>query len=236
LLFDVSGAWSFTSIAMGVDPSTSLTELCRLVQGTDQDAFKRLIQPINEKLSILPTGLEKLLDDSVSEDQFEILLNHLMSIYPIIIIDVSASPSHLKRLVLNRAHEIVIVSNPTTSSLRTARSLINEIKDLHGSQDDNIDLIITMTDMAKESEVYKADIETVIDKKPFGYLPFIPKAYLNAEQGGKRRLNDPALQDMITLLTKFCALALKQAPTILDTNSQKTKNIFGNFLSSLTSK
>ncbi len=203
LLLDAAGAWSYMPLAMGGEQSTTMSEAYRLMNGTDKDAFRRLFFNVNDKLSILPTGLEKLLDDTVSPDHFENFINHLMVVYPVIIVDLSATSNSIKKLILNRAHEIVVLSNPTVSSLRTARALMNEVKDLHGSHDENIDLIVNMIDMAKESEVSRSDIEKVIDKKPFGYIPFQPKSFLNAEITGKRTLKDPSLQDTITLLTNL---------------------------------
>jgi pilus assembly protein CpaE len=237
LLLDAAGAWSYMPLAMGGEQSATMAEVYRLMNGTDKDAFRRLFHNVNDKLSILPTGLEKLLDDTISADQFESLINHLMVVYPVVIVDLSGSSNTIKKLVLNRSHEIIILSNPTVSSLRTARTLMNEIKDLHDHHDENVDLIVNMTDMSKESEVSKADIEKVIDKKPFGYISFQPKAFLNAEILGKRDLNNSPMSDMIDLLTKLLHHSIGNNQALPDTLVKEEKSGFmSGFLSSLKTK
>lgn len=236
LLLDVAGAWSFMPLVMGAEPSTSLAELCRFAVSADQDAFRRLIYHVDDKLSILPTGMEKLLDDSVPVEQFETLLNHLMLTYPVIIIDASYAPPLLRRLILNRAHHISIVTNPSLSSLRTARALMTEVKSLHDDYDKNIDILVNMVGMVKDHEVKQSDIENAIEKKPLGYIDYLPKSFVGAEFSTMRQLNDPALQEFFNLLTAFLRPLVGGPTGVVSKTVDKKDDFVSQFLSLLKIK
>jgi hypothetical protein len=77
----------------------------------------------------------------------------------------------------------------------------------------------------------------VIDKKPFGYISFQPKAFLNAEILGKRDLNNSPMSDMIDLLTKLLHHSIGNNQALPDTLVKEEKSGFmSGFLSSLKTK
>ena len=235
LLLDMAGAWSFMPLAMGVEPATSFVELYRLASSVDQDAFRRLIHVIDDKLSILPTGLEKLLDDSLQVEAFEMLLNHLMVTYPVIMIDISGAPSSLQRYVLDRAHQIFIVSNATLPSLRNTRSLFNEIKNLHNNTDSNVEILINLVGLVKDCEVSSKDIETALEKKPAGYIDFMPRLFMKADMMGVKTLQDPTAQNVLNIFVKLLQPIIGGAASVappLETHKHK----FLKFLLSLKEK
>ena len=116
------------------------------------------------------------------------------------IADLSGASPALKKIILTRAHEIIIVSTPTLASLRAARSLIQEIKKLHGGAVSNIDLIVNMAGMAPGKEVPKADIKAAMDCEPEVVIAFDSKLFIGAENEGRKISSEKTGQDVIQKL------------------------------------
>ena len=200
LLLDAAGAWSSLGVGMGFEPVASTAEAIKAVTTRDQDSQRRMLYTVNDKLSVLATGTEPMLDVAASIGQFEEILNVTMNNYPVLIADLSGAGPNLKKTLLTRAHEIIVVSTPTLSSLRASRALIQEIKKLHGGQAQNIDLVINMAGMAPGKEVPKADIKAALDVEPEVVVPYDSKLFVGAENEGRKISSEKAGQDIIAKL------------------------------------
>ena len=148
LLLDAAGAWSSLGVGMGFEPVASTAEAIKAAIAKDQDSLRRMYYQVNEKLFVLATGTEPMLEMSPQIMQFEEILNTAMASYPIVIVDLSGAIPAIKKMVMTRAHEIIIVSTPTLSSLRSARALMLEVKKIQGGDSKNIDLFINMVGIA----------------------------------------------------------------------------------------
>jgi len=110
--------------------------------------------------------------------------------YPVVFVDLSHSTQALQRVVLARAHQIHVVSSQSLVSLRQGRSLIQEIKDIRGGDDDGIELIINMQGQSSAQEVPKGDIESAMDLKVSAFLPFDAKLFQESESQSRRITDD----------------------------------------------
>ncbi len=189
-LMDAAGGWSSLSVGMGFEPSATLHEAVKVASNKDMDSFKRMLHQVNDKLTILATGADSMLEVSVHAQQYEDLIDFIMQTYPVVVVDLSDAIPSLKRTVLNKAHEIIMVATPTLPSLRAARTLINEIKILHGGEDNHIDLIVNMAGMIPAKEVPAKDIESALDMKPDVVVPFDAKLFVGSENEGRRLTQD----------------------------------------------
>ena len=185
IIVDAAGGWSYLSVAMGTEPMTNFNEAARLAASADEAAFRRMIYNVSNKLSVLATGSEALLDDHSSADHFEVILNKLMMTYPVVIVDLSGASAHIKKMVISRAHNTLVVSTPALSSLRSARTLMHEIKNYRGDSGDNIELILNKIGEAQGTEVNKADIEKALDRKSGFSVSYDSKVFAAAETQGK---------------------------------------------------
>jgi pilus assembly protein CpaE len=167
------------------------------------DSFERILHTPNEKLSVLATGADAMLDVSVHAQQYEELVDFVMQSWPIVIVDLSDAIPSLKRTVLNKAHEIVLVTMPTLTSLRATRTLMNEIKSLHGGNDNHIDLVVNMSGMVAGKEVGAKDIETVLERKPSAQVPFNAKLFIGCENEGRSLTDDKGGVDIVEKLIPF---------------------------------
>jgi pilus assembly protein CpaE len=200
LLLDAAGAWSSLGVGLGFEPVASTAEAIKAVVAKDMDSLRRMLYSVSDKLSVLATGTEPMLEVAASIGQFEEILNTSMNSYPVVIADLSGAGPNLKKTILTRAHEIIVVSTPTLSSLRSARALIQEIKKLHGGQASNIDLVLNMVGMAPGKEVPKADIKAALDSEPEAVIAFDPKLFIGVENDGRRISLEKAGQDVIQKL------------------------------------
>ena len=187
---------------MGTDPVTTLAEAARAAGGTDQDSFKRMIYASSDKLSVLASGADSLLDDAITPDAFEHILTKLMVTYPVVIVDLSGATAPVKRMVMHKAHEVVIVSNPTLPSLRSARSLLHEIKDVRGGSEKEIELVVNMKDQVAESRsVAFSDIAAALGRKPVLTVPFLPKVFATAETHNRKLGEVSGAEDIVSRIS-----------------------------------
>jgi pilus assembly protein CpaE len=185
IILDAAGGWSYLSVAMGGESVTTLHEVARAATSTDKDSFNRMIIPVNEKLSFLGTGAEALMDNTVTPENFEGVINRLMQSYPVVIIDLSGAPIEIRRNVLARANDVVITTTPTLSSLRSARGLLNEAKTIRGDKEDGLHIAINKKGIGSGYEVSESDMATALKIKPELSLSFLPKIFCAAEGQGK---------------------------------------------------
>lgn len=236
LLMDGAGGWSSLSVGMGFDPSATLHEVSRAIESNNEDSLARMIVNMNDRLSVVGSGSDAMLDAGVTGAQYETMLNNLMVKSPVVLVDLSSSDPALKKSVLTRAHHIIAISSPTVTSLRFCRSLLKEISDVRGGETDDISLVINQAGFNKAHEVSAADIKEAMEVEPDLSVPFLPNVFLKNEANVKSILSDKEGQ---ALVTEFLPLLTKTInPAVLsDDTGQKDKNagILGGFLNKLSS-
>lgn len=205
---DVAGGWSSLSVGMQFDPATTLPEAARAAAARDEDTLKRMLFKAGNRLSVLASGADAMLDPSISAQQLEDILDMVMTSYPVVIVDLSGAVPSLQRTVMNRAHELIVVTTPTLPSLRSARSLMQEIKVLHGGSAEGIDLVVNMQGLAPGKEVPKADIASALECVPAAILPFDPKLFIGLESEGRNLMEDKAGYDIVSALLPLASRIL----------------------------
>jgi Flp pilus assembly CpaE family ATPase len=159
-----------------------------------------------------------------------------MAKYPGVIIDLSQATPEILRTVGSRANQVIVVSTPTLPSLRLARSLVHEIKDIRGKEDKGIELVINMLGMASGNEVPKKDIEKAMDLKISATVPFAPKIFMGLESESKKVISDK--DGMLIVRTSVIPVLLKtlnaDAPT--EEEAQTSKGFLGSILSKIKKK
>lgn len=197
ILMDTAGGWSTTGVGLGFEPSTTLAEAARAAGNKDEDSIKRMLFRASDKLSVLASGGDVMLEAPIEAGQLEDLLTMLMATYPVVIADLSHSSETLKNAVLSKASQIVIVSTPSLTSLRLARSLIQEIKEHRGGEVGGIEMIVNMQGIAPKNEPTKKDIEQVMEFKISSIIPFNPEVFMILESQSKKIIGDKDGEDMV---------------------------------------
>jgi len=197
LLLDAAGAWSSLGVGMGFEAVGSTAEAIKAVVARDVDSLRRMMYSVNDKLTVLATGMEPMLEVAATINQYEEILNNALTSYPVVIVDLSGAGPALKKTVLTRAHEVILVSTPTLAALRSARGLMQEIKKLVGGHGGHIDLVINMVGLAPGKEVPKADIKIALDCDAQAVIPFDSKLFIGTENEGRKLSSEKAGQDVI---------------------------------------
>lgn len=231
-LLDAAGGWSTLSVGMGFEPVTSLQEAVRAVG--DEDTLARMFFKASDRLSVLASGADSMLETSVQASQYEELIDLLMKSYPVVLVDLSAAIPSLKRLVLSIAHEIIMVTTPTLPSLRAARTLMQEIKLIHGGDTSSVDLIVNMEGLSSSKEVPKKDIINALEYKPSVTIPFDPKLFVGAENEGRKLTGDKGGAEVVDHLLPIARRVLSSGG--LPDKEVEAGGVIGQFLSKLSKK
>jgi pilus assembly protein CpaE len=197
-LLDASGGCSTLGVGLGFEPSTTLAEAARAVEQNNEENLKRMLHPINDRLQVLATGSDVMLDSTVSAAQLEVLVDTLMMKSPVVVVDLSNSPDILQKIVLTRANQIFVVTTPTLPALRLTRSLMQEIDEVRGGEESPVSkLVLNMHGLSKAYEVSTKDIEEAVGHKIDASLPFLPKAFLGSESTSQRLIDDKEGRELI---------------------------------------
>lgn len=237
-LMDAAGGWSSLPVGMVFEPSSTLYEAVKAAGNEDHDTFKRMLHKVNDKLTVLATGSDPMLEASVQAQQYEDMIDFVMQSNPVVMVDLSDSIPSLKRTVVSKSHEIIIVSTPTLSSLRAARTLMNEIKAIHGGEDDNIDLVINMAGMIPSKEVSLKDIEEAMGIKPDAVIPFDAKLFVGSENEGQKLTKDRTGENIIATLLPVAERVLSNTSRseIPAAKSNSAGNLINDFVHKITKK
>lgn len=203
IILDAAGGWSYLSVAMGGDTVTNLHEVARASTSSDKDSFSRMIISVSEKLSYLGTGAEPLMEDSISAESFELIINRLMQTYPVVIVDLSGAAIGIRRNIIARANDVMIVSTPTLASIRSVRGLLQEAKAIRGEKDDGLHIVLNKRGIGSGFEVSENDMATALKIKPALVLPFLPKIFGAAEGQGKPLSKISGSADIVATVKKF---------------------------------
>lgn len=204
-IFDGAGGRSYLSVAFGLEPTSTLAECARAAVSSDQNVMNRMLQRVGSHLEVLTSGNDKFLEDPILPDSLERVIDRLLAVHPFVIADLSGASAHVQRMVLSRASRVVLVSQATLSSLRMARTLMNEVKDMKGGQFEALDLVLNMSGFAPGLEVSRTDIETAMEHKVGVTLAFEPKLVVGAESQAKilgaQKAAEKMVQDLMSRFT-----------------------------------
>lgn len=236
-LLDAAGGWSTMPVGMDFEPITTLGEAGRAADEENTESLDRMFLKKNNKLTVLGSGGDVMLEDTVDADKYETLLSHLMVTYPVVIVDLSQSPSALKKTVLSRAHKILVVTTPLLASVRSARSLAQEIKTLRGGDDKHLNVIVNMQGIAAKYEVPKKQVEQGLNKAPAATIAYDQDLFVGTESRGKKITEEKAADKIISSLLHSLSDVLQGAAkeTRASTDQAKSGGL-GGFISKLKSK
>ncbi len=237
MLLDSAGGWSTASVGLGFEPSATLAEIARAAANNDEDSIKRMLFRASDKLSVLASGSDAMLEAPIEPEQFEQLLNMLMATYPVVIVDLSHGAENLANSVIAKASQVIVVSSPTLPSLRLARSLVQEIKEHRGGSDTGIEMIINMQGIAGKSEISKKDAEQAMEFKISSMIAFDPSLFYGLESQGKKITGDQRGADLVRRI--ILPLVQKVVTASVDDGASEVKEksgLLGGFLGKGKSK
>ena len=233
-LLDAAGGWSTISVGMDFDPVTTLAEAVRAASEANEDNLSRMVHHSTDRLHVLSSGGDVMLDDLVEAEQYEALLQYLMGLYPVVIVDLSASSAALRRTVLTKAHKTYIVTSALLPSVRATRTLLQEIREIRGGNDEDVDIILNMQGFASKSEVPKAQIKEGLERDPVVSIPFDPELFVSTESEavklGDQKAGQKVVDDLLAQISSVLSVTISQ-----DNDAEKKMGI-GQLLTKLKTK
>lgn len=243
LLIDAAGGWSPNTVSLGLEPSTTLKEASKAAMKGDQDSIDRMILSVDEKLSILASGGDVMLDPTIEREGLEQLLNMVMASYPVVIFDASGATPELKKAAVMMAHKTLIFTTPGIFSLRMARTLMSEVKDVRDISDEGenknlMSLILNQKGIQGKQEIGSKEIEEMLDQKIESIIEFQPELFASIKAQGKKITSETEGRVIAERLVKTLHSVI---PGLSNTSSEEQKpsesnSGIGGMLKKLTGK
>ncbi len=185
MLMDAAGGWSTLNVALGVDTGAGLPECLKTASEGSDDDLQRMYTEGGKNLTVFACGGDDLMEYSADGDLYEKAVNRIMKTFPVVVVDLSNAPSDVRYRMIDRAHEIVVVTTPALTSLRLARTVLNDIKARRGENKTSIDLVLNMKGMFGKKEIGDKDIEGALEHKPQAVVSYAADVFNEAESSGK---------------------------------------------------
>ncbi len=233
LIADAAGGWSSMTIPFGAEITTSFQEIVRQVQNGTEDDVKRLLHEYTDKLTLIPSGGDIMLEHSCDENSFEDMIEYFMKTYPVVTVDLSASERDLQKIATKKSHNIVIITTPLLSSLRNARSLIKEICDGKKDSEHKPHLLVNMSGICPSHEVGTKEIAEVLEYEVATTIPYNSKLFMGCEAGEKLPIKSKIAQKELNALVKLTEKLLPPSSKV-EKNPKKDKK--ASFFSKLFGK
>jgi len=230
-LLDAAGGWSTLSVGMDFEPSATLNEAVRAAADGKHDNLTRMILQKTDKLSVLSCANDPMLDANVDAEEYEALLEHLMLTCPVIFVDLSGSSPEVKKAVIARANHIIMVTSSILPSVRMARTMLKEIKDIRGGSAEDVSILLNMQGVGGKSEVPKAQIEEGIETAIVETVPYDTSLFPVLEAKGlaitSHKAGQPVVSKISELLTDIIGIDMSKS------GKASSKADGGNFLGSV---
>lgn len=153
----------------------------------DDVLLDRLLLKTSDHLSLFtaPAMLER--DYETPHTAFEAVLDSVRQTTPCVIVDMPHTWSKWTKETLLGSDDIIIVATPDLASLRTAKSMIDLLKQ-NRPNDEHPKLVINQTGVPKRPEIPTKDFAETVGLTPSVILPFDPGLFGQAANNGQMLL------------------------------------------------
>jgi pilus assembly protein CpaE len=153
----------------------------------DDVLLDRLLLKTSEHLSLFtaPAMLER--DYETPHTAFEAVLDSVRQTTPCVIVDMPHTWGRWTKETLLGSDDIIIVATPDLASLRTAKSMIDLLKQ-NRPNDEHPKLVINQTGVPKRPEIPTKDFAETVGLTPSVILPFDPGLFGQAANNGQMLL------------------------------------------------
>lgn len=244
LLIDAGGGWGTVAVGFGVEPTATLGEAVRHAASSSDDDMRRMFHSANEHLTLLVTGGDPMLSPGFDAPAFESMIDRFMKTYPVVVVDVSGAPDTIKKRMMLRAHEIVLVTDAHLTSLRNTRAMLVELKSVRNTLG-GVELVVNKIGASGVYEVNEKDIRAALDYEPAAIIRHEPKVFGTAEMAGKPVMADKAGRVALAGIEKISRLAASSdgmgdgtatKPRAPAGESEKPASLIGGLLDKISKK
>lgn len=195
IVMDAAAGHSTQWSNFGFSPNSTVIEAAKAVADRDTESLDRMIHKVNDRLHVLNSGAEPMLDNPVSDKAYNMIMDKMLVSYPHVVVDLSGATTLLQREVLSRSHAVFVVTSPTLPSLSMTRLLMKEVSDMRGGDADILRLVVNKSGENSSSDVSVKDIKESLDVKNAISIGYDAKTFgevdgqgklLSAVSGGKK--------------------------------------------------
>lgn len=208
-LMDAAAGRSTLWSQFGTAPTGTTIEAAKAAVDRDQEALGRLLHTVNGRLSILNTGVENILDHIVSAKAYEMLLDRMLALYPVVLVDLSGAPEVIQRNTVARSHAVFMVTTPRIDALSLARSMVEEVRNVRGGDDSVLNLIINQGG-GNQQFMTDIDIARALSMEDFIPIPSNQKFFIGQETSDKSisasKQGQAMINQFVEPLAKICGL------------------------------
>lgn len=216
LLMDAAAGHSSLWSMFGFKPTRTIIEAAKAAVDRDHEELNQIMVKPNERLSVMNSGAERLLDNPAAPQAYEMLLDRMLRLYPYVLVDLSGAPELIQRNILSRANSIFVTSTPTLTALSMTRGLIKEIQGIRGGHKSPVTVVVNKRGQAAAAEVPDKDIAAALDI-PAGDVATIdyqPRFFLGIESEGtpidKTKDGRSLIDQMAAILARTINLRVPQ--------------------------
>ena len=237
-LIEPSLGRSSASILLGhKEPNGTLTEAVRAAVDNDYERLNRMIIDNGANIHVLSTGGEAILSHMPSAADFEVLIDMVAARFPNVVIDCGVADGHIDEVAIRKSNHVSLITDSGLVALRSARTLMQEILALRGSQDQGIYYFVNRAGERSSHEVSDKDISESLNMPLTGKVSYAPKWFGAYEFAEKNILDADAglalAEELRKILFKDQGNATNKAKSL---NKSKTKATgIGGFLNKFTS-
>lgn len=235
ILLDAAAGYSTLWAQFGYSPTGTLVEAAKAAIDRDHDTLSRILMAVSENLTFLNTGAEPMLSNSSQQRLFEMFLERMLSQYPVVVVDLSATSPAIQSVVLARASGVFVTTTPSVNALSLTRTLLKEVLAMRGQEADTIRLLINRRGEAAAMEVPEKDIAEAVSHPISATLPYAPKHFLKCESEGIRPSDGAEGQKMMQPLQNLVAAVLGLDPVAAAAETETKGSFLPGFLKKLSS-
>ncbi len=206
-VIDLDLPYGTVSLNFNEEPGQGVADALSAPERLDDVLLDRLLQKAGEHLSLFtsPAMLERASDAEAIA--YETVIDAVRHMTPCVVLDIPHLWAPWVRHTLLASDEVVIVATPDLASLRTAKALVDLLKQ-NRPNDAPPKLVLNQTGVAKRPEIPAKDFAETVGVAPALVLPFEPGLFGTAANNGQmlvelqpRAQSAEAIRRFATVLT-----------------------------------
>lgn len=184
ILADLDLAFGSASLGLNLNPTQGMGQVLQYVDRLDHALLERLLTKSEDHLSVLtaPATLEPPYD--LEESAFERMLDIAQSNTPFVVLDIPHVWTSWTKKTLLAADEVVITAMPDLVSLRNAKNLVEQLKQVRPN-DAPPKIVLNQVGMPKRQEIKPDKFAAALQIEPVACIPFDPSSFSAAANKGQ---------------------------------------------------
>jgi pilus assembly protein CpaE len=210
-LVDLDLSFGTVGLNFNEEPGQGIAEALSAPERLDDVLLDRLLLKTSEHLSLFaaPATVDRTYD--ADPETFEAVIDAVRQTTPCVVIDVPHHWNSWIRQTLLGSDDIVIVATPDLASLRTAKMLVDLVRQ-NRPNDPPPKLVMNQTGIPKRPEIPVKDFTATVGVPPAMILPFEPQLYGSAANNGQMLMEVQPKSQTADAILRLAQVVTGRAP------------------------